>query len=110
MNLGEMKCTACRADSPRATEAEITTFTAQLPEWRIIEVEGVQRLERTFRFKNFVQALSFANRVGEVAEAEGHHPKLVVEWGSVSVQWWTHAIHGLHVNDFILAAQTDKLI
>lgn len=104
-----MKCTACRADSPRATDAEVSEFMLQLPDWRIIEVDGVQRLARTYSFKNFVQALSFTNRVGELAEAHGHHPRLVTEWGSVSVEWWTHAIHGLHVNDFILAAQTDKL-
>jgi 4a-hydroxytetrahydrobiopterin dehydratase len=66
-------------------------------------------LVRTFRFPNFREALAFTDRVGALAEAEGHHPALLTEWGTVTVFWWTHKIHGLHRNDFIMAAKTDAL-
>jgi 4a-hydroxytetrahydrobiopterin dehydratase len=74
-----------------------------------VEREGIKRLERTFKFKNFVQALAFTNKVGELAEAEGHHPAILTEWGKVTVTWWTHKIRGLHRNDFVMAAKTDRL-
>lgn len=108
-NLTQMKCTACRKGEPTVTDAEIAEFHPQVPEWQIVEKEGIKRLERIFKFENFVQALAFANSVGELAEAEGHHPALLVEWGKVTVQWWTHKIRGMHHNDFIMAAKTDKL-
>lgn len=107
--LTEMKCVACRGDEPQATEAEIAEYDKQVPDWNIVERDGVKRLERAFRFKNFAQALEFTNRVGEIAEAEGHHPALLTEWGEVTVTWWTHKIGGLHRNDFIMAAKTDEL-
>src|SRR5206468_7721996 len=98
MKLSTQHCAACRADSPRASEAERQEYMAQLPEWQIIQHDGVDRLSRVYRFKNFVEALSFTNRVGEVAEAAGHHPLLITEWGRTTVQWWTHKIGGLHLN------------
>lgn len=75
-----------------------------------MDADGISHLERTFRFKNFAQALAFTNRVGELAESEGHHPQLLTEWGKVKVSWWTHIIRGLHQNDFIMAAKTDLLV
>ena len=73
------------------------------------EVAGVRRLERVFAFKDFAQALAFTNQVGELAEAEGHHPAILTEWGRVTVTWWTHKINGLHRNDFIMAAKTEAV-
>jgi 4a-hydroxytetrahydrobiopterin dehydratase len=107
--LQESKCTACRADSPRATDEEIAEFQPQIPDWKIVERDGIPRLERTFRLKNFVEALEFTNKVGALAEAEGHHPAVLTQWGSVTITWWTHKIRGLHRNDFIMAARTDRL-
>ena len=107
--LTQMKCTACHKGEPTATDAEIAEFHLQVPEWQIVEKDGIKHLERMFKFENFVQALAFANKVGELAEAEGHHPALLVEWGRVTVQWWTHKIKGMHSNDFIMAAKTDRL-
>jgi 4a-hydroxytetrahydrobiopterin dehydratase len=78
-------------------------------DWQVVERDGILRLERLFKFKNFVQALDFTDRVGAVAEEEGHHPALLTEWGRVTVTWWTHKIKGLHRNDFIMAAKTDEL-
>ena len=107
--LAEMKCTACRGDEPTLTNAEIAELHPQVPEWQVLERQGIKRLERTFRFDNFAQALAFTDRVGEQAEEEGHHPALLTEWGKVTVTWWTHKIKGLHQNDFVMAARTDGL-
>jgi 4a-hydroxytetrahydrobiopterin dehydratase len=107
--LTDEKCTACRRDAPRATEAEISELKPQIPEWALVEREGIQRLERVFRFTNFADALNFTNRVGALAEEEGHHPAILTEWGRVTVTLWTHKIRGLHRNDFIMAAKLDSL-
>ncbi len=107
--LTQLKCTACRGGDPTLTDAEIDGLQPQVPEWRVIEVDGVKRLERVFTFKDFVAALAFTNMVGDLAEEEGHHPAILTEWGRVTVTWWTHKIKGLHRNDFIMAAKTDEL-
>ncbi len=107
--LSGMKCEACRKGEPTVTEAEMAEFLPQVPGWRIIERDGIKRLECVFTFDNFAQALAFTTRVGELAEIEGHHPALLTEWGRVTVTWWTHKIRGLHRNDFIMAAKTDQL-
>ncbi len=103
-------CVSCRGDSPKVTPDEQRVLLQQIPDWTIVDADGVSHLERTFRFKNFAQALAFTNRVGELAESEGHHPQLLTEWGKVKVSWWTHVIRGLHQNDFIMAAKTDLLV
>ncbi len=102
-------CVPCRGGEPPLSAAEIATLKPQLPDWQIIEVDGIQRLQRTYKFKNFAEALAFTNRVGELAEKEAHHPAILTEWGKVTVTWWTHKIRGLHRNDFIMAAKTDSL-
>ena len=104
-----MRCVACRRDAPTVTDAEVTELRPQIPEWELVEVDGVKRLQREFRFADFAQALAFTNAVGEIAEDDGHHPALLTEWGRVTVSWWTHKIRGLHRNDFIMAAKTDEL-
>ena len=107
--LTSMKCTACRRGEPTVTEDEIAELQPQIPNWQIVERDGMKQLERVYRFKNFVQALNFTNNVGMIAEVEGHHPALLTEYGKVRVNWWTHAIGGLHRNDFIMAAKTDQM-
>lgn len=109
-SLIQQKCEACRADAPRVTPDEISELIIQIPDWKVIEVNGEKRLERTFKFKNFADALAFTNRVGALAEEQNHHPALLTEWGRTTVIWWTHKIHGLHINDFIMAAKTDRLM
>ncbi|HKD65255.1 MAG TPA: 4a-hydroxytetrahydrobiopterin dehydratase [Candidatus Binataceae bacterium] len=101
------KCVACRRDSPRVTEAEMKQLGAEIPDWTVAEPNAVPKLERVFKFANFADALAFTNRVGALAEEQGHHPALLTEWGRVKVSWWTHKIRGLHRNDFIMAAKTD---
>ena len=107
--LAKLKCVACRGGEPRVTEQEIAEFVPQIPQWKLVERDGIKRLERSFNFKNFSEALSWTNKVGELAEAEDHHPALLTEWGKVTVTWWTHKIRGLHRNDFIMASKTDAL-
>jgi len=108
-SLKELKCIPCRGGEPALTELEIKLYKPQVPDWQVIVVEGVSRLRRVYRFKNFLQALDFTNQVGKLAEAEDHHPALLTEWGRVTVDWWTHKINGLHRNDFIMAAKSDSL-
>ena len=107
--LTRQKCVACRADAPRVTEQEIAELKPQIPDWELVEREGIPRLERVYGFKDFAQALSFTIKVGQLAEEEGHHPAILTEWGRVTVSWWTHKIRGLHRNDFIMAAKTDQM-
>ena len=109
-NLSQFQCVACRGGEPTLTESEIADLHPQVPEWTVREVDGVQRLERAFKLKGFMEALDFTNRVGAIAEEQGHHPLIITEWGRVTVQWWTHKIRGLHKNDFIMAARTDELL
>jgi len=109
INLAAGKCVACRGGEPSLAEAEITDLMLHVPQWQIVERDGIPRLERVFKLKNFVEALAFTNKIGAIAEEQGHHPLIVTEWGKVTVQWWTHVIRGLHRNDFIMAAKTDEL-
>lgn len=109
-NLAASKCVACRAGEPALSEGEISVLQPQIPEWQVKEVDGMKRVERVFKFKNFAQALEFTNKVGAIAEEEDHHPMITTEYGKVTVAWWTHKIGGLHKNDFIMAAKTDTLL
>ncbi|HEU5015428.1 MAG TPA: 4a-hydroxytetrahydrobiopterin dehydratase [Roseiflexaceae bacterium] len=108
-NLIGERCVACRRDSPRVTAEEIAELQPQIPDWDMPERDGVARLERAFTFPDWAQALAFTNKVGQLAEQEGHHPVIITDWGKVTVAWWTHKIKGLHRNDFIMAAKTDQL-
>ncbi len=108
--LASAHCEACRADAPRVTPEEIEVYSREIPEWKVVKRDGVKQLERVFTFDDFAAALDFTNRVGEIAEAEGHHPAILTEWGKVTVTWWSHKIQGLHRNDFVMAARTDGLL
>jgi 4a-hydroxytetrahydrobiopterin dehydratase len=108
-NLRDMKCEACSPDSPAAAPAERQAYLAQIPEWSVRSVDGVDRIEREFEFGSYPDAVEFTRRVAALAEEEGHHPEILLEYGRVRVAWWTHAIGGLHRNDFVLAARTDEL-
>ncbi|HZY43239.1 MAG TPA: 4a-hydroxytetrahydrobiopterin dehydratase [Anaerolineae bacterium] len=107
--LLQMKCIACRADSPPATTDEIHEWLLLLPEWKIIERDGVRQLARTYQLENFAKALALTDRVGEISENEGHHPDILTQWGKVTIWWSTHKIKNLHRNDFIMAAKTDDI-
>ena len=97
------------ASSVGLNALEIKTLAERLPLWNTLEIDSELRLQRVFKFKNFNQAISFADQVAKIADVADHHPSLLVEWGKVTVTWWTHVIHGLHMNDFIMASRTDLL-
>lgn len=104
------RCIPCRGDTPPLSTDEIDSYQQEYTsDWQVIKVDSVPRLHRTFKFKDFATALDFTNKIGDIAEDQDHHPRLVTEWGKVVVEWWTHAIKGLHENDFIMAVKTDDL-
>lgn len=107
--LAQMKCEVCRAGAPKVSDKEVAEYQKQLPGWIVLERDNIKRLECVFKFKNFVDALAFTNKIGEIAEAEGHHPAILTEWGKVGVAWWTHKVGGLHRNDFIMAGKTAQI-
>lgn len=107
--LTEQKCEACRVGAPSVTAEEIKELHPKISDWRIITEDSIPKLDREFKFKNFRDSIAFTDEVGAAAEEEGHHPRLTVEWGKVSVTWWTHKIKNLHKNDFIMAAKTDAI-
>jgi len=109
MVLATESCTACRPDSPALDAEERSALLVQVPGWSIEARGAMPVLTRTFAFGDFAGALEYTNAVGALAEAADHHPEIVTEWGSVRVTWWTHAIGGLHRNDFILAARCDGI-
>ncbi len=105
MELSEKKCVSCEGAVSLLAEDDIADLLAQTPGWE--QSDG--RIERTFRFANFVEAMKFANQITEIAEAENHHPDLHISWGKVRVELSTHSIGGLSTNDFIVAAKINKI-
>ena len=106
--LSEEICTSCRIDSLVITNKEISELRPLISDWDLILEDGVEKLDKTYTFRDFSNALKFTNRIAGLAEDQGHHPRLVTEWGKVRVTWWTHKIRGLHRNEFIMASKTDK--
>src|SRR5260370_16523200 len=94
--LTNLKCTACRGGEPTLTDSEIAELHPQVPAWQVVERDGIKRLERVFTFDSFVHALAFTNKVGELAEEEGHHPPILTEWGRGTVTWGLHKLKSLH--------------
>lgn len=107
VTLAEKTCTPCRGGAPPLTREEAERFQVQAPEWALME--DAHRIERSFRFKSFREALTFVQKIGELAEAEGHHPDIGFGWGYATVSLRTKKIKGLHENDFIMAAKIDRL-
>ena len=108
-DLSQMKCVPCKGGVPPLSEIEIRELCPLVPEWALIENDGPPRLNRCYRFNDFAAAMAFSNKVGEIAEIEDHHPEILIVYGAATVTWWTTSIQGLHRNDFIMAARTDKL-
>lgn len=104
--LAERECVPCRGGVPPLKGEEIEEFATQLKDWRVV---NEHHLQKTYEFKNFRESLDFVNRVGELAEAQGHHPDICFGWGKADVTIWTHKIDGLTESDFVLAAKIDRL-
>jgi len=100
-------CTPCRGGIPPLTREQAELLHAQAPDWQL--PEAPHHIERSFRFRNFREALTFVQEVGELAEAEGHHPNINFGWGNATVSLQTKKIKGLHENDFIMAAKIDRI-
>jgi 4a-hydroxytetrahydrobiopterin dehydratase len=106
--LAEKTCTPCRGGVPPLPRDEALRLQAQAPDWELRD--DAHRIERTFRFRNFREALAFVQRVGELAESEGHHPDISFGWGYATVSLSTKKIKGLHENDFIMASKIDRML
>ncbi len=107
MKLSEKRCVPCQGGIPPLNLEEAQKRLAQTPAWNLLH-EGT-RLERRFAFKDYLAALDFVNRVGAIAEREGHHPDICFGWGYATVVYYTHKIGGLHENDFVMAAKTSEI-
>lgn len=107
-NLAELKCEPCKQGSQPLSGAELSDLLSQVPDWSLVDIRGVKQLQREFRFKTYAEALAFTNALADLAEQHDHHPSILLEWGKVTVNWWTHTVSGLHINDFILAEKTDS--
>ena len=108
LSLAKNRCVSCEGGIEPLKNQAIEELFEQLSEgWRVIEEH---HLEKEYKFKDFKSALVYVNKVGELAEAQGHHPDIYLSWGKVKLTTWTHKIHGLHKNDFIFAAKADELL
>lgn len=105
MDLAQKKCVACEGGAVPMTEMEAEAMSKHVKGWTV--ASGAKKISKEFKFKNYVQAMDFANTITPIAEAEGHHPDLSIGWGRVGVELSTHSIGGLSENDFILAAKID---
>ena len=107
-NLTGQTCEPCRIGAPTVTEAEMAVLMPQVPGWLVIEDDGVKKLMRRFDFDNFIEVIAFSNQIADIAEQNGHHPVMLLEYSQATIWWWTHKIHGLHENDFIMAAKSNS--
>jgi 4a-hydroxytetrahydrobiopterin dehydratase len=104
-NLSKLKCRACEGLADKLKKKQVNSYKKELKGWKIIK----NKLSKTYKFKNFKQALKFVNKVGKIAESEQHHPNIDFTWGFVNITLYTHMLSGLSINDFILASKIDKI-
>ncbi len=105
-DLADKTCVPCKGGVPRLKGEALRTLAKQVPHWRVVDEH---HLECTFKFKDFREALAFTNRIGAVAEEQGHHPDICLSWGRVGIKIWTHKIDGLTESDFVMAAKLSRL-
>ncbi len=110
MDLASERCEACQPGAPQVTAAEEPALLESIPGWDIVEVKGVKRLKRVVKTDGWEPAVQLTNQVADLATESDHHPSIRLEWGKVTIQWWTHAIRGLHRNDFIMAARVNDVV
>ena len=109
MMLSQQEISATPIGAPKLRDDEKVLLMPQLPEWKIISVDNVEQLYRAYSLKDFNTAIQFSNKVAAISERSDHHPKLTVQWGQLTVYWWSHSIAGLHLNDLVMAAKTDEI-
>ncbi len=103
------QCERCTPESRPVSIIEKTTYSKEIPYWSIQKFDNIEQLVRHFPMSNYTEAVELANNISDLAERQGHHPSIETETGNVTVKWWSHQIAGLHKNDFIMAAKTDRL-
>ena len=108
--LAQRHCVECKAGTAPLPRAEIDRLLKQVPDWGVDEADSHPRLARTVKFKGFMPGVELVNRIGAIAEAEGHHPDLLLSYGSLTIELWTHTAGGLTENDFILASKLNRAI
>jgi 4a-hydroxytetrahydrobiopterin dehydratase len=108
-DLSSQSCEACQIEAPKVPQDQIQIFLSEINGWVLID-EPIKKIQKVFSFKSYKDSIDFSNKVASLADDEDHHPQIVLEWGKVTVIWWSHKIGGLHKNDFICAAKTDKLL
>ena len=108
IDLASSTCEACRIDAPKVSDDEASLLIKEIEGWDVID-EGVKKLKKEFSFSDYSDSIDFSNKVADMADKEDHHPQIILEWGKVTVIWWSHKIKGLHKNDFICAAKTNKI-
>ena len=107
-DLAASSCEACRIDAQLVLDDEASILINEIEGWDVID-DGVKKLKKEFSFSNYSDSVDFSNKVADMAEKEDHHPQIILEWGKVTVIWWSHKIKGLHKNDFICAAKTNNI-
>ena len=107
-DLASSTCEACRIDAPIVSDDEASLLIKEIEGWDLIH-DGIKKLKKEFSFSNYSDSVDFSNKVADMAEQEDHHPQIILEWGKVTVIWWSHKIKGLHKNDFICAAKTNNI-
>ena len=108
IDLASNTCEACRVDAPTVSDNEASMLIKEIEGWDLIN-DGIKKLKKEFSFLNYSDSVDFSNKVADMADKEDHHPQIILEWGKVTVIWWSHKIKGLHKNDFICAAKTNKI-
>ena len=109
MKLSDYSVESVQDNAKPLSKLEADKLLSQLSDWQIVDVDNIRQLQGCFVFSNYVDTVKFANLIAELAEQVDHHPCLVIEWGKLSVSWWTHRVQGLHFNDFVMAAKTQQL-
>ena len=107
-DLALSSCEACRIDASIVSDDEASLLIKEIEGWDLIN-DGIKKLKKEFSFSNYSDSVDFSNKVADMADKEDHHPQIILEWGKVTVFWWSHKIKGLHKNDFICAAKTNKI-
>ncbi|OGY99319.1 MAG: hypothetical protein A2945_05130 [Candidatus Liptonbacteria bacterium RIFCSPLOWO2_01_FULL_52_25] len=106
MDLTQKHCVPCEGGTPPLSAKEVEKYHTSVPDWKVLDS---RKITKEFKFKDFKGAMVFVNKIAEIAEAEGHHPDLIISYNRVRIELWTHAVAGLSENDFILAAKIDAL-
>jgi len=107
--LADSTCVACSKSAKTLSSDEISVLMLEINGWALISDSGIQKLKRVFKVKNYIEAVALTHKIADLAETADHHPKIILEYGAVTVIWWSHNIQGLHKNDFIMADKTSQL-